>query len=39
MLFDYIMDSAQRHGLKVIIVLENYWEAYGGIDKRLQWEV
>jgi len=38
MLFDYIMDSAKKHGLKVIIVLENYWEAYGGIDKRLEWE-
>ena len=37
MLFDYIMDSARRHGIKVIITLENYWEAYGGIDKKLQW--
>ncbi|ADL52789.1 X2-like carbohydrate binding domain-containing protein [Clostridium cellulovorans] len=38
MLFDYIMDSARRNGIKVIITLENYWEAYGGIDKKLQWE-
>lgn len=38
MLFDYIMDSARRNGIKVIITLENYWEAYGGIDKKLQWQ-
>lgn len=38
MLFDYIMESAKKNGIKVIIVLENYWEAYGGIDKRLAWE-
>lgn len=37
MLFDYIMDSAKRHGIKVIITLENYWEAYGGIDAKLRW--
>lgn len=37
-LFDYIMKSAKEHGLKVIITLENYWEAYGGIDARLKWE-
>jgi hypothetical protein len=37
-LFDYIMESASAHGIKVIIVLENYWEAYGGINTRLQWE-
>ncbi|HYH05283.1 MAG TPA: beta-galactosidase, partial [Bacillota bacterium] len=38
MLFDYIMESAKKNGIKVMIVLENYWEAYGGIDKRLAWE-
>ena len=37
MLFDYIMYSAQEHGIRVIITLENYWEAYGGIDKKLSW--
>ena len=37
MLFDYIMKSAKEHGIKVIITLENYWEAYGGIDKKLSW--
>jgi hypothetical protein len=38
MLFDYILESAKKHNIKVIIVLENYWEAYGGIDTRLKWE-
>ncbi len=38
MLFDYIMVSAKNHGIKLIITLENYWEAYGGIDSRLKWE-
>ena len=37
MLFDYIMYSAQEHNIRVIITLENYWEAYGGIDKKLSW--
>jgi mannan endo-1,4-beta-mannosidase len=36
--FDYIMKSASQHGIKITIVLENYWEAYGGIDSRLAWE-
>jgi hypothetical protein len=36
--FDYILKSAADHGLKVLPVFENYWEAYGGIDTRLQWE-
>ena len=38
MKFDYILQSAKNYGIKVIIVLENYWNAYGGIDTRLQWE-
>jgi hypothetical protein len=37
-LFDYIMKSARDNGIKIIITLENYWEAYGGIDTRLAWE-
>ena len=37
-LFDYIMYSAQQHGMKVIITLENFWSDYGGIDQRLAWE-
>ncbi|MFF3601356.1 cellulose binding domain-containing protein [Kitasatospora indigofera] len=36
--FDYIIASAKAHGLKLVPVFENYWEAYGGIDSRLQWE-
>lgn len=38
MLFDYILEAARKNNIKVIIVLENYWEAYGGIDTRLKWE-
>lgn len=37
-LFDYIIQSAKNHKLKLQPVFENYWEAYGGIDKRLAWE-
>lgn len=37
-LFDYIMKSARDHYIRLIPVFENYWEAYGGIDKRLAWE-
>ncbi|MFC8453074.1 cellulose binding domain-containing protein [Kitasatospora sp. NPDC057223] len=36
--FDYIIASAKAHHLKLVPVFENYWEAYGGIDSRLQWE-
>ncbi|WP_338492983.1 cellulose binding domain-containing protein [Streptomyces sp. SJL17-4] len=36
--FDYIIESAKAHGLRLIPVFENYWEAYGGIDTRLRWE-
>ncbi len=36
--FDYILSSAAAHNIRVIPVLENYWEAYGGIDTRLTWE-
>ncbi len=38
MLFDYIIESAKNHNVKLIPVFENYWEAYGGIDTRLTWE-
>lgn len=37
-LFDYILKSANEHGVKIIIVLENYWADYGGIDSRLKRE-
>lgn len=36
--FDYIIQSAKAHNIKIIPVFENYWEAYGGIDTRLSWE-
>ena len=36
--FDYILQSAANHGIRLIPTLENYWEAYGGIDTRLTWE-
>ncbi len=36
--FDYIIQSAKAHGIMLIPDFENYWEAYGGIDTRLQWE-
>ena len=38
MLFDYIMEAARANGIRIVIVLSGYWEAYGGIDRRLQWE-
>lgn len=28
---DNVMESARRHGMKVILTLQNYWGAYGGI--------
>ncbi|NUP79622.1 MAG: cellulase family glycosylhydrolase, partial [Nonomuraea sp.] len=37
-LFDYVIESAKAHGVKLLPVFENYWEAYGGIDRRLEWE-
>ncbi|MFJ1792000.1 cellulose binding domain-containing protein [Kitasatospora griseola] len=36
--FDYIIQSAKAHNVRLVPVFENYWEAYGGIDTRLQWE-
>jgi Cellulose binding domain/Cellulase (glycosyl hydrolase family 5) len=36
--FDYIIQSAKAHNIRLIPTLENYWEAYGGIDTRLSWE-
>jgi cellulose binding protein with CBM2 domain/cellulase (glycosyl hydrolase family 5) len=34
---DYIMDSARRHGIRVILTLDNYWPDYGGIGRAAQW--
>jgi hypothetical protein len=36
--FDYIIESAKKHNVLLVPVLENYWEAYGGIDAVLKWE-
>lgn len=36
--FDYILNSASNHNIRVIVTLENYWGDYGGIDSRLGWE-
>lgn len=36
--FDYIIQSAAAHNIKLLPVLENYWTAYGGIDAVLGWE-
>ena len=33
---DYVMYSAEKHGIKMILTLENYWEGFGGIDKKLE---
>jgi hypothetical protein len=30
---DYIMNSAKRHHIKVILTLSNYWNDYGGIQQ------
>ncbi|MDG6110552.1 hypothetical protein Daura_25280 [Dactylosporangium aurantiacum] len=37
-LLDYVIESARRNNIRLIPVFDNYWEAYGGIDRRLQWE-
>lgn len=37
-LFDYVIESARKNGIYLMPTLENYWEAYGGIDTRLTWE-
>jgi mannan endo-1,4-beta-mannosidase len=38
MLFDYVIQSAKAHNIKLVATMENFWEAYGGIDTRLSWE-
>ncbi|HET8844717.1 MAG TPA: hypothetical protein VFN35_24815, partial [Ktedonobacteraceae bacterium] len=34
---DYIMASAQRHHIRVILTMENYWGDYGGIQQDTNW--
>ncbi|HDQ25369.1 MAG TPA: hypothetical protein ENN43_01315 [bacterium] len=35
--FDYVMDSAARHGTRVIIHFSDNWEYYGGAKVYAQW--
>jgi mannan endo-1,4-beta-mannosidase len=35
---DFILDEASKRGLRMILVLENFWPDYGGISARLAWE-
>ncbi len=34
---DYIVASAQRHHMRVILPMENYWNDYGGIQAVANW--
>ncbi|KAJ3056182.1 hypothetical protein HK097_007788 [Rhizophlyctis rosea] len=34
--FDYVLESAKRHGIKIIPVFTNNWNNFGGIDWYLQ---
>lgn len=38
MLFDYVIQSAKAHNIRLLPVFEDFWEYYGGIDSRLSWE-
>ncbi len=34
---DYVLDSARRHGIKLIIPLTNNWNDFGGMDQYVRW--
>jgi len=34
---DFVLDSAARHGVKLILVMVNNWTAFGGIDQYIVW--
>lgn len=34
---DYVLDSAARHDVKLIVVLTNNWRPFGGMDQYLLW--
>ena len=34
---DYVLDSAARHNVKLILVMVNNWSAFGGIDQYVVW--
>lgn len=33
----YVIASAKKHNIKLIVTLANYWPEYGGVEKYLQW--
>ena len=34
---DHVIAQAEKHGLKLILTLVNYWPEYGGVDQYLRW--
>ena len=34
---DYVLYQAQKHNIKMIFTLTNYWEAFGGMAQYLKW--
>lgn len=34
---DYVLHTARKHGVKVILVLTNNWKEFGGIDQYVVW--
>ncbi|HEV8559776.1 MAG TPA: cellulase family glycosylhydrolase [Actinophytocola sp.] len=34
---DYLLDSARRHGIKLVIGLTNNWNDFGGMDQYVRW--
>ncbi|EMD42174.1 glycoside hydrolase family 5 protein [Gelatoporia subvermispora B] len=34
---DYVVSSAEKHGLKLIVTFGNNWAAYGGIELYINW--
>lgn len=34
---DFVLDSAARHNVKLILVMVNNWTAFGGIDQYIVW--
>lgn len=35
--YDYVMDSAARHGIRIIVHFTDYWEYYGGVAVYAKW--
>jgi mannan endo-1,4-beta-mannosidase len=34
---DYVLDSARRHGIRLVIPLTNNWNDFGGMDQYVRW--